>query len=413
MKTILIVDADGNAADMARVLLSGRYEATAVHGYREACDLLGRRAFSLILLDLAESTVGDARDPIRDLARLAPHAALVCSSSRRDPAQIVGAARRGAAAFATKPYDPGELLGALRMAMAERCASGQADCGRAGEPALSPYGSRSARRAPGPDEPGADGDGLCCLLGDHPAIASVKERIRLYAQHDSPVLILGESGTGKELAAAELHARSSRRHRPFIPVDCASIPEALAESQLFGTVRGAFTGSVERRGVFEEGDGGTVFLDEVGELSLPVQAKLLRALETRSGARVGSHRQTRFDIRLVSATNSPLFDDPRRFRPELLNRLNTLVIRMPPLRNHPSDIPAMARAFLSRFDPGKELSPGAVEKLQEWHWPGNARELKNTIHRAAVLSGTHRTVAPDHIETQSCAAWGAVQGRLL
>lgn len=415
MKKVLIVDADTVSANLARAILADAYQAHTVASCQDCLGLISQDPYDVVLLDISHDAVGSAIDSLAKIAKAAPCAAVVCCSGDADPGLIAEVVKAGASSFAAKPYAAERLKRAVRIALLDRVRRG--DAAQVRSPAAA-YRAAVAETEDADDESDDEDEDdetpyTGSLLGDSRAIKQVRSRIRLFAQNDAPVLILGESGTGKELAAVEVHALSSRRAKRFVPLDCASIPETLAESELFGTSRGAFTGAVDRKGVFEEADGGTVFLDEVGELTLPVQAKLLRALESRSGSRVGSLRQAPFDVRLISATNSPVFGDPCRFRPELLNRLNTLVLHMPPLRVHAEDIPILAKAFLAAFAPAKVLSDEALEKLQKWHWPGNGRELKNTVHRAAVLSGKRSKIGSVHVETQADAPWGNLQYQLI
>jgi DNA-binding NtrC family response regulator len=232
------------------------------------------------------------------------------------------------------------------------------------------------------------------LLGNSPAMQYVRERILLYAECDLPVLILGESGTGKELAANTIHKFSKRASETFLPVDCASIPENLVETFLFGASKGAYTDAIEKEGAFEAANKGSIFLDEIGELSKQVQVRFLRVLETGTGNRVGSFEQIQYDVRIISATNARL----HVLRDDLLHRINTLTLEMPALRKHKEDIPFLANSFLTEYEPKKELHNDALNELINYNWPGNARELRNTIQRAVVLSGTEETIMPSHIE---------------
>jgi len=203
------------------------------------------------------------------------------------------------------------------------------------------------------------------------------------------VLIQGETGTGKELVARALHDQSPRQPFPFVPINCAALPETLIESELFGHERGAFTGAIERKsGLFEVATRGTVFLDEIGELSLPLQSRLLRVLETQEFFRVGGTRIVRVDVRIVSATNRDIRADVEagRFREDLYYRLNGVAFRVPPLRERRGDIPLLARHFLDRAGSGRMLEPSALEALASYDWPGNVRELEMVIGRAALLS---------------------------
>jgi DNA-binding NtrC family response regulator len=227
------------------------------------------------------------------------------------------------------------------------------------------------------------------LIGRDPALLRLLSDLDKVASSPLPVLILGESGTGKELVARAVHAKSPRAQAPFVPVNCAAIPENLLESELFGHEKGAFTGALNRRpGLFEAADRGVLFLDEIGEVALPFQAKLLRAIETREFFRLGSNRPVRVDIRVVTATNKDLRSQCEKgaFREDLYYRLNGVTLQLPPLRARARDIPLLAAYFLERAGGRRRLSRGAMERLEAYSWPGNVRELQMVVQRAAVLS---------------------------
>ncbi|HPE35526.1 MAG TPA: sigma-54 dependent transcriptional regulator [Spirochaetales bacterium] len=399
MKTLLIVDADRAAGAVARAVLAGSYSVYERAALDDALAFLSIDHVDLVLLDLAEPTLKGHANAVASVLASPCRPRVVGAADQPRPSLIVGAVKAGALSFVGKPYVAEDLVKAVREA-AVALVAGVGDAGLAGE---------SARYSVARPETKKDASRL---LGSSPIMNSIRGSIRRFASCDEAVLILGETGTGKELAAQEIHARSSRKDKPFMPVDCAALPESLAESELFGTVKGAFTGSVSRMGLFEAAKGGTLFLDEVGELPLPVQAKLLRTLESRCGCRVGSVEQIRYDVRVVSATNAPVYEDPSRFRPELLNRLNTLVLKMPPLRARPEDIGELARQFLAGLDGRKSLHDDAIRSMEAWHWPGNVRELRNVIHRAAILSPESATIRAADIETQLGSSWGSMQRRL-
>jgi DNA-binding NtrC family response regulator len=231
------------------------------------------------------------------------------------------------------------------------------------------------------------------LVGNSEPIRQVLEFVRKVADSDSTVMIQGESGTGKELVARMLHFNSFRKDRPLVPVNCGAIPENLLESELFGHERGAFTGATHARmGRFEMANGGTIFLDEIGEMSLPLQVKLLRVLQERAFERVGGNRTIHVDVRVVAATNQDLekLVEEKRFRQDLFYRLNVIPVVIPPLRDRRSDIPLLIDHFLAHFNRSKNtavagLAPEALRLLTEYDWPGNIRELENMIERLVVL----------------------------
>jgi DNA-binding NtrC family response regulator len=232
------------------------------------------------------------------------------------------------------------------------------------------------------------------LIGDSPALRATYDVIRRAGPTDVTVLVTGESGTGKELAARALHAESRRRSAPFVALNCSALPSELVESELFGHVRGAFTGANrDHAGLFEAADGGTLFLDEIGDLAVPAQAKLLRALEERSVLRLGATRPTPVDVRVLAATHQPLdrLVAQGRFREDLLYRLQVVTLQLPPLRERRSDVPALVAHFLAHFAERHQraitgVSEAARRLLIAYDWPGNVRELRNAIERAVVLS---------------------------
>jgi len=245
------------------------------------------------------------------------------------------------------------------------------------------------------------------IVGQSAAIGKLVAMIARLAPQDTSVLILGESGTGKELVARALHQQSPRASHPFVAINCAAITETLLESEMFGHEKGAFTGAVvQKKGKLEVAEGGTVFLDEIGELAAPLQAKLLRVLQQREFERVGGTRTMKLNVRLIAATNRDLAAEARRgaFREDLYHRLNVVALRVPPLRDRPEDIPALARFFLERASTRccrrvVDIAPEAVRYLVSYSWPGNVRELENAIERAVVLGQADVVLAEDLPET--------------
>jgi transcriptional regulator with GAF, ATPase, and Fis domain len=232
------------------------------------------------------------------------------------------------------------------------------------------------------------------IVGDSEPMMVTLHKVESVASTDSTVLILGETGTGKELLARAIHDRSNRRNRPLVKIDCTTLPSGLVESELFGHQKGAFTGAYESKaGRFEVADGGTVFLDEVGELPIDLQAKLLRVIQERTFQRLGSERAQKTDVRLIAATNRDLRDEMRegRFRSDLYYRLGVFMIESPPLRDRREDIPLLVSYFVAKFSTSvgkrfESVAQSSMDALMAYDWPGNVRELQNVIERSVVLS---------------------------
>ena len=239
------------------------------------------------------------------------------------------------------------------------------------------------------------------LVGTSQPMQRVCAMARLVAQRDTTVLITGQSGTGKDLVARALHQLSPRRYKPFVVINCAAIPEALLEAELFGYVKGAFTGAVQSRiGRIHAAQGGTLFLDEIGDLPLGLQSKLLRFLEHGELQRLGATDTFSVDVRVIAATNAELkkLVEARGFREDLFYRLAVFPIELPPLRDRMSDLPELAQTFLAKFSPqAVKLNPEAESVLMQHSWPGNVRELRNVIERATILAGSGNSIRPEHI----------------
>ena len=253
-----------------------------------------------------------------------------------------------------------------------------------------------------PDDNGEDGSDFAGIVGQSSALRQVLQLVEMVAASDATVLLLGETGTGKELIARAIHERSQRQRESFVTLNCAAIPSTLFESELFGHERGAFTGAhIQKAGRLEMADRGTMFLDEVGDLPLELQPKLLRALQERAYERVGSARTRNVDVRLVAATNCDLEQmiGEKRFRSDLYYRLNVFPIQLPPLRERREDIPLLVQHFTQKYAArmGKRIetiSAATMQKLMRWHWPGNVRELENLIERSVILTtGTSLSIS--------------------
>lgn len=381
MPSVLIVDDEPNIRRMVGALLGSegfevRDAADAQTGYELAIEMEP----DLVLLDLMMPGPTDGLELLEQLRAKYPDLPVVMMSGRAGLADAVKATRLGAVNFLEKPLTPeGVLLalsGALELRQARRERSAlRADLGLAGE-----------------------------LVGDSPAMRSVREMIARVAPTDARVLIGGESGTGKELVAAAIHAQSPRRDKPFVRVNCAAIPRDLVESEMFGHERGSFTGATERRlGKFELAHTGSLLLDEVGELSAEAQAKLLRAIEAREIERVGGRKPIKVDVRVLAATNRDLAREVRegRFREDLFFRVNVIPLSVPPLRERPDDIAALVSHFaaLHRRRSGQAAphwQQDAVEALTRHRWPGNVRELANIVERLSILFAG-RTIGADEV----------------
>jgi DNA-binding NtrC family response regulator len=304
----------------------------------------------------------------RELSRAELHIPVIILTNRRDIAMSVRAVKAGAFEFLTKPFDPGELLDAIREGLQTREYPGW------------PAGDSS----PHSDE----------IVGAGSAYRTLLKRIEMGAPTDSSVLIQGETGTGKELVAREIHKRSRRRDKALVQVNCASIPRELYESEFFGHIRGAFTGAIkDRPGRFEAADGGTLFLDEIGEIPIELQCKLLRALQERQYERVGDEITKSADVRIIAATNRDLKAAVKagRFREDLYYRLNVFPLQVAPLRERLEDIPMLAKYFVGVLPkelkcPKPRLTEASVASLKNYDWPGNIRELRNTIERAIIVA---------------------------
>ncbi len=389
---ILVVDDEAKWRDLMQEELedAGFTVITAENG-EHALQLLGDgECFDLILTDLRMEPV-NGLVLMRRVRELGLDADVVMVTAYADTQTAVEAMRLGAHDFLIKPFELDELVLLARRVAEKR--------GLAAE--------NRTLRAMLEGEPGAAPD---TMVGASAAMRRVYELITKVAATDTTVLIRGESGTGKELVARALHDRSPRAAGPFKAVNCAALPETLLESELFGHERGAFTGADRRKiGLFEAASGGTLFLDEIGEISGAVQAKLLRALETREITRLGSTDAIRVDTRLVAATHVDLEGAIRDgvFRRDLYYRLNVFPLMLPPLRARREDIVPLANRFLQQLAPGEEapLAGEVARLLETYDWPGNVRELRNVIERATILAGG-AAIGPEHIVLPGTPATG-------
>ncbi len=296
--------------------------------------------------------------------------------------RALSAAKRGAIDFLTRPIDMNRLLKVLRSATS----TDELTCE---EPQpVAPTKSRISRRSPNADsyiEP---------MIGESVAMTELKRLIERVAPTDARVMVIGENGTGKELVAKWLHYKSKRAKAPYVEINCAAIPSELIESELFGHEKGAFTSAIkQRKGKFEQANGGTLFMDEIGDMSLSAQAKVLRALQERKISRVGSDRDIDVDVRVIAATNKDIKEEIAKgnFREDLYHRIGVIVMRVKPLRQRSEDIPLLVEHFLSRVCiemaiDRKSISEAATSRLMQMRWSGNIRELRNVVERLVILS---------------------------
>jgi DNA-binding NtrC family response regulator len=368
MTHVLIVDDEPSICWGFRELLADEgHDVSIASSAEEALDMADREAPDAVVLDV-RLPGRDGLSTIQDLRRRIGPAPIIVITAFGNLDTAVRALEEGAYDYLTKPFDLEQISEVLRRALRRSSAA-----------AITPASD---------DRPIAPQ----IFVGTSPAMQSVFKQIALVAPSDVPVLITGESGTGKELVAQAIHRHSRRNEAPFLPTSLAALSPGLIESELFGHVRGAFTGADQtRQGLLELADGGTVFLDEIGDVPLPVQVKLLRAIEQHEVTPVGDGRARRADFRVLAATNRPLNELVARgeFREDLFYRLGVFHIHVPPLRERVEDIPVLARSFLQAAAPDggtRGLSAGALRELSSRSWPGNVRELRNAVERAAVVA---------------------------
>jgi DNA-binding NtrC family response regulator len=370
---ILITDDDAVSCRLfAKVLEGEGYQVEWVQSGEEALTRLRDNTHDLLVVDIQMPGMSGL-DVTRAVRTAYPALPVVVMTAFGSMETAIEAIRDGAFDYISKPMNLEELKHTVSRALAQRALRDQsAEIGEARE-------SREEPRA---------------IIGRSPAMVEVYKTVARVAPTRSTVLILGESGTGKELIARAIHQHSPRARRPFVAVDCGVLTETLLESELFGHVRGAFTGAVtDKKGVFEEAQGGTCFLDEIGDVTPNMQAKLLRVLQERETKRVGGKEWVKVDVRVVAATNQNLAELVRKraFRHDLYYRLNVITIHLPPLRERGEDIPALVHRFLRRYSQENEkevttISDEVMELLCAYPWPGNIRELENTIERAVALA---------------------------
>ena len=366
MAKVLILDQSKSVRNILRERLEYEgFSAEAVEDEAAATDICGKVPFDLIISDTG-CKVPDAGIPF------------IALSTDASIDSAVKAVRSGAQDFLTKPIDMNRLLQSTHRTIANPATAPPAA-------AAAPVVRRSRRAHPAQAEN---------IIGISPEIEHVRQLIDKVAPCEARVLITGENGTGKELVARWLHAKSARSAAPFVEVNCAAIPSELIESELFGHERGAFTSAIkQRKGKFEQADGGTLFMDEIGYMSLAAQAKVLRALQESRISRVGSDKDIEVDVRVIAATNKDLREEIRKgnFREDLYHRIGVIVVRVPALREHAEDIPTLVDHFIRTISAEygtrpKAIDPDALAVLRQMPWTGNIRELRNVVERLIILS---------------------------
>ncbi len=384
--SILIVDDEFSVRDsLFNWFRKDGFQVETAENAAQALKCLQQTSYDVILLDIKMPGI-DGMELLGRIIEIDPAMIVIMITAYASVDTAVQALKQGAFDYVTKPIDPDELGHLIRNGIEKRRLKSENVQLREKIEELS--------RA---DE----------IVGESPQMQKVLELVRTVAQSDATVLIRGESGTGKELIARAIHANSSRRYFPIVPVNCGALPETLLESELFGHEKGAFTGAQYRRkGRIEMSDGGTLFLDEIGTISMKTQVDLLRVLETKEFTRVGGSKPIRADFRVVCATNQNLekMVESGEFREDLYYRVNVFSIYLPPLRERRSDIPVLAQHFLHRFQthpsrPISEISPEAMDVLVRYDWPGNVRELANAIERAMVI-GKPPAIKPEDLPFQ-------------
>jgi DNA-binding NtrC family response regulator len=387
---ILVIDDDKDVLFTARLVMKGLFDRVdtlerpgSIPEYLRSCK------YDVILLDMnfsRGSTSGkEGLEWINRIFQIDPGVCIITTSAYGEINLAVQAMKLGAVDFLVKPWNKEQLITSVKNAVNLKAQTRK---------------NKNESVNICPEDSGKDKHQE--IISQSPVMAKILDMIKTVAPTDANILILGENGTGKELIARALHMESLRNQKVFVHVDMSALPETLFESELFGHTRGAFTDAKEERvGRFEAASGGTLFLDEIGNLSLPLQAKILTAIQNREVIRLGSNHPVKVNVRLISATNKPLYQmaDSFEFRQDLLYRINTIEIMLPPLRERKEDIPLLSDYYLKIFSEkynkrGIGMKEKTIQKLEEYHWPGNIRELAHTIERAVILCKS-RVLTPE------------------
>ena len=369
------------------------FDVNAVSNTRDAIARLGERGYPLVISDIyVDDRTGI--DVLMAAKKQDPNCSVILMTARGTMETVMDATRYGAFDYLAKPFELDTLLEAVRRALDARVS--------------------------GDEEVEAEELPESEMIGSSPGMVEIYKTVSRVAPTDATVVIEGETGTGKELIARMIHRFSNRAAHPFVPVDCSAIPAALLESELFGAVKGAYTGADrDRVGVFEAANRGTVFLDEIGDIDPAFQVKLLRFLQEREIRPVGASREKKVDVRVVAATNRDLqkMVDEGKFRQDLWFRLNVVRVRLPPLREHRTDVPLLAQYFLSkynaRYNRDVKLTESGLKQLKDFTWPGNVRQLQHLIERLTILAPADRIDSEAVQDAISAMEPGAAAGETL
>jgi DNA-binding NtrC family response regulator len=380
---ILVVDDDADMREMVHDMLKDRgHQVTTASSGQEALRLLGEGDYAVVLSDLRMKGM-QGIELLTEIKKTVPDINVILMTAFGSVETAVEAMKYGASDYLTKPVKKDELIRVVERVLRE--AGLRREVSRLRKEVHKEYSFHH-------------------ILGKSKPMQAVFDLIKRVADSPTNILITGESGTGKELVAKAIHYNSDRKEAPFVPVNCAAIPEQLLESELFGHMRGSFTDArMDKRGLFEEAQKGTLFLDEISELPIMLQAKLLRAIQEKEIRRVGATKPISVDVRIIAATNLNLAEEAKakRFRDDLYYRLNVIELKLPPLRDRREDIVLLVEGFLKRCGEvrGKEVkgvSEASLAMLMDYTWPGNVRELENVIERAVTLSRGEK-VTPDDL----------------
>jgi DNA-binding NtrC family response regulator len=401
-KNILIIEDEETLREsLKRIFLKDDYSVDTADSAEEAINLIETGSYDVIISDIILPRISGI-ELLNRLHEELPEQIFIVMTAYASVETAVKALRAGAYDYIMKPIVHEELKQVVRNAIRQRQLQTE---------------NVLLRR-----EIGKTYD-FSSIIGISPELKSVIEEVRKIADTRSNVLLLGETGTGKELFARVIHRNSSRKAMPFIPINCSVIPENLLESELFGHVKGSFTGAVtSKKGLFEEANGGTVFLDEIGDINLSFQIKLLRVLEDQIVRPVGSTKTLKVDLRLITATNKDLDTEIRegRFREDLYYRINAITINIPSLRSRQEDVPLLVKHFLDKYSQelGKEvedITEEALKYLMNYHWPGNIRELQNVVERAILICEKSRITSdnlPKSVHSGNSFGKESVEGKL-